>query len=193
MIGDSNRKLRLDGYPVLKDYVHKGEGLSLSQGNLDVGELLRYGGITTAQRYIVNSIFTIYFSQASVAPIHAEILASEMTRWIVVNHKSNNCKVPIGTVLTNQEVANLDSCNYELEPTILSTKDTPLYGNDFLSGLSFQNFKQVFSSAVLFSKTDELNSAFSRLLMGLAPKSGTQYSSFLSERINILNNEDTLI
>lgn len=192
-IGDNDKELKIEGDPVLKEYVKKGEGLSLTQGSLDVGELLQYGGIDAAQRYIVNSIFTIYFNQASVAPIHAEILASEMTRWIVVDHKSNSCQIPIGTILTNQERAKLNQSLYEFKPTILSTQKSPLYGNDFLSGLSFQNFKMVFSSALLFGKEDKLEAAFSRIMMGLPPKSGTYYDTYLHERINMLNTEEAII
>lgn len=182
-IENSDKLVTLKNKPLLKRYVKKGETMSLLLGNCNIKELEEYGGIMTALEHIIFSIFTIYFQQSIVNLKHIEIVASEMIKYIIVGRKSKT-GLPIGMILNSREYTNLKNNleNYEIVPKLFNSIHAPLVGENFLSGMAFSYFKDVYSLAMLMGKTDNLKNTFSRILMGLPPLMGTSQPNFLKER-----------
>ncbi|MBR1443662.1 MAG: hypothetical protein IJ583_09035, partial [Firmicutes bacterium] len=180
-IGNSEKSLAFKNKPYFKKSVEKGESLSALLGSCNISEIEEYGGIKKALEYMIFSIFTIYFSQATVNLKHIEVLTSEMVKYVVVESKGGN--IPIGTVLDCREYKAVDDKeNYTILPKLYNSLNAPLIGENFLKGMSFSYFKDVYSAALIMGKEDSLKNAFSRIMMGLAPLTGTSYPNYLRER-----------
>ncbi len=183
----NTRHIEINMKADLKKYVVVGEGLCKSQGNLNIEDIYKYAGIQKAQEYIVFTIFTVYFAQAEVNIKHLEVLASEMTKYVVVDHKRADLPLPIGTVLDCRELYNLeDKESYIIIPRLYSCTYAPIQGNAFLSALSFQRINETLASATLLNKQDYMKKAFSCIMAGYAPESGSKYDGFLEERKELM-------
>jgi hypothetical protein len=182
-IGDSSNFVRVNPRARLKTKLSKGEGICTLQGSLNINDILRYKSLLAAQEYMIYSIYTTYFTQQAVNLKHIEILAAEMTKYIVVNKNSSEAWPYIGAVLDKREAISLDTTQYEMTPRILSSLTAPRYKQGFLSSLAFQRIAEVFSHSLIFNKEDDLSSAFSNLMVGQAPNAGTMYQGYIHDRM----------
>lgn len=188
-ICNSKQTVILKNKPYLKRTVRKGESMSLLLGNCNIKDIETCGNTQKALEYIIFSIFSIYFQQATVNLKHIEIVASEMVKYIIIG-KETSAKLPIGMILNNREFVDLNDKNkYEIVPKLYNSIQAPLVGENFLSGMAFSYFKDVYSLSMLMEKTDTLKNAFSRILMGLTPLSGTSVPSYLEERKQLFQTE----
>ena len=182
-IGGSSKFVKVNPRARLKTKVTKGEGICKLQGSLNIDDILRYKGLKAAQEYIIYSIYTTYFTQQAVNLKHIEILASEMTKYIVVNKSAQENWPYIGAVLDRREALALDVSKYELVPKIFSSVEAPRYKQSFLSSLAYRDMAQVFSHAQIFSKVDNLTSAFSNIMVGQPPNAGTSFPRYIADRV----------
>lgn len=186
-IGDSDKTVILSSRPLLKRFVKKGEPMSLLLGNCNMMELEKYGGIYSALEYIIFSIFTIYFQQATVNLKHIEVVAAKMVKHIILG-KQMEGGMPIGMILNHRELIQIgeEREKYEIIPKLFNVVQSPLSGENFLSGMAFSYFKDTYSLAMLMGKTDDLTTVFSWILMGLAPLSGTSIPGYIEDRKRLL-------
>lgn len=182
-IGNSPESVKVNPRARLKKVAVKGEGICELQGSLNINDILLYKGVTAAQEYMAYSIYTTYFTQQAVNLKHIEILVAEMTKYIVVNKSTAEAWPYIGAVLSKRETLSLDSGKYELTPQIFSSVTAPRYKQGFLSSLAYRDTSQVLSHALIFGKVDDLTSAFSNLMVGQPPRSGTRFPNYMADRL----------
>lgn len=200
-IAGSDREVSFKGKIDVREYCYKGEGLSEVQGNLDIKTIVKEAGILAAQMHVVMSIFNIYFSEVNVSPIHCEVLASESTKYVVTftdgkAYLPSGETLEVGMVLNQFERTHLkgSELNTKLVPQYYNTGSAPLLGENFLSGLSYMEFKLNMESALCFEKTDSMESAFSNIMMGLSPKVGTRFNpTYIQDVLFQLNTEEAQV
>jgi len=182
-IGNSQEIVKVNPRARLKSVAVKGEGICKLQGSLNINDILEYKGVKAAQEYMAYSIYTTYFTQQAVNLKHIEILVAEMTKYIVVNKSTPEAWPYIGAVLSKREALTLDKTKYELTPKIFSSVVAPKFKQGFLSSLAYRDIAQVFSHALVFGKVDDLTSAFSNLMVGQPPCSGTRFPNYMADRL----------
>ncbi len=168
------------------DRVTKGQ--QLSEGPLDIREILSYRGLEQAQRYIVNEVQKIYVPEgASINDKYVEIVVRQMFSRVVVKDGGD-------TDFTNDEVvdkqrflrANRDVRRSKKKPAkavvrILGITRVALTSDSFLSAASFQETSRVLVNASVEGKLDPLRGLKENVIIGKLVPVGTGFRGIPEE------------
>lgn len=178
----------------LRPYVHVGESISISSGDYSPQELLAYRGVLETQRYLTYKMATIYREAAKIVPVHFEVIVASMTQAMIVSTKDKSLRV--GQYVSMHQLYSHNKGAVEMKTgdglcvlgdtvykkTIVSIKSVPLISPNALSGLAFENVCNALSRSIILGLEDDLEAPITRMMVGLAPKLGTYYDTFMKER-----------
>jgi len=162
------------------DLVVKGD--SLTNGDLDLKQLYRLKGRDETQRYIIDAIQSIYFSQGQkLDNRHIELIVKQMFSRLSVT-KSGDTELSVGQ---RMEKSNLDAVNdkikkkggqpAETEELLLGISKVSLSTSSFLSAASFQETSRVLINAAVEGRIDGLRGLKENVIIGRLIPAGTGF------------------
>ena len=148
-------------------------GQQLTEGHLDLREILETRGIEAVQRYLIDEVQKVYQSQGiKINDKHIEVIIRKM-------FDKARIKTAGDTNLLPQEIVSMKAFQQEnsrvlaeggevatAEMIILGITRSALYTDSFLSAASFQETTNVLTEAAILGKTDELLGLKENVIIG---------------------------
>jgi DNA-directed RNA polymerase subunit beta' len=163
---------------VVKDLVKKGD--QLCNGNLDLKELFEFKGSEVVEKYIVNEIQKIYFSEG--APInnkHIEVVVRQMFARVQIKDSGDSEFVP-GDIIeksffldVNRELKKAKKIPAKAAQKLMGITKVALSTKSFLSAASFQETARVLINAACEGKVDKLHGLKENVIIGRLIPVGT--------------------
>ncbi|MBI2622009.1 DNA-directed RNA polymerase subunit beta', partial [Candidatus Microgenomates bacterium] len=148
-------------------------GQQLSEGQLDVKEVLSIRGLTEAQKYIINEVQAVYESQGiPINDKHFEIIVRKMSDKVQLDTTGDTTFLPgelVDKVRFEKENANVLAEGGEPSTAhriILGITRASLYTDSWLSAASFQETTQILTDAAIFGKEDYLLGLKENVIIG---------------------------
>ncbi|MDI6734196.1 MAG: DNA-directed RNA polymerase subunit beta' [Patescibacteria group bacterium] len=177
------------------DKVHKGD--QLSEGPLDLRELLAYRGEEAVEHYIINEVQKIYVAEgASINDKHIEIIVRQMlSRLLIV--ESGDTHFMVGDVIEKSEFlkANKEMKKSKKQPAkavlkVLGITRVALDSPSFLSAASFQETSRVLVSASVEGKVDNLLGLKENVIIGKIIPAGIGLRGIPEEALKKMKEEN---
>lgn len=155
-------------------------GTALAEGDLDPKEVLKIGGLSMVQRYLITEVQKVYESQGiGINDKHFEVTIRKMSDKIIVESVGDTALIP-GDFVTK---ARFEEMNAEVlseggEPAtgrqvILGITKSALFSDSWLSAASFQETTKVLTEAALEGRVDKLLGLKENVIIGrLIPVAG---------------------
>jgi len=176
-IGEKALKFPKSILPV-KDYVNKGDVLSVNPGDFNIREMVEYGGVSKAQRATIYQMFNLFIDETYINLKHFEVLLSAMTVYKCL-HSTDNVYQP-GNYYTQHYVNNTPHENVTLSATIKGIQDIPSIIGP-LTGILLEDQRDILNKATLMRSHDDLHDPYAQIALGMAPRLGSYYSEFRKE------------
>ncbi|MEW6617098.1 MAG: DNA-directed RNA polymerase subunit beta' [Patescibacteria group bacterium] len=178
--------LNINLFVKVGDRVTKGQ--QLSEGPLDIREILSYRGLEEAQRYIVNEVQKIYVPEgASINDKYVEIIVRQMFSRVIVKD-SGDTDFTVDEVVdkqrflrVNREVKHAKKKPAKAIVRILGITRVALTSDSFLSAASFQETSRVLVNASVEGKTDKLRGLKENVIIGKLVPVGTGFRGIPEE------------
>ncbi len=159
-------------------------GERLTNGSLNLHELMRLQGIEATQRYIMNEILKIFVSQGqNIADKHLEIIVRQMFSRVQIED-SGDSEFVTGDIVSKQAVVedNEKLAAKKKKPAdfvqlLLGITKASLSTDSFLSAASFQDTTRVLIGAATSGKLDKLYGLKENVILGRPIPVGTGYMS----------------
>lgn len=157
-------------------------GTALAQGYLDPKEVLKIGGISRAQNYLITEVQRVYESQGiGINDKHFEVIARKMSDKIVVETVGDTALIP-GDFVTrarfeeiNAEVLSEGGVPATGRQVVLGITKAALFSDSWLSAASFQETTKVLTEAALEGREDKLIGLKENVIIGrLIPVEGKE-------------------
>lgn len=157
------------------DIVTKGQ--ALTEGHLDLQQLLTLTGRKGVERYIVNEVQSIYSSQGqTIHNKHIEIIIRQMLSKVQVVAAGNSEYISGQTIeQTDFRAADKAGHTVEADQQLLGITRISLRTKSFLSAASFQETTSVLIDAAVQGKRDELRGLKENVIIGKLIPAGTGY------------------
>ncbi len=150
-----------------------GQGTQLCSGSLDVREIMSVKGIEAAQKYLINSIQSVYESQGiTIHDKHLEVIVKEMSGKIKIEDPGDT-NFLFGQIIT---MAVFNAANKEIESkkgklavgkrVLLGLIQSALSTGSWLSAASFQQTTSVLTEASLIAEVDNLIGLKENVIIG---------------------------
>jgi len=166
-------------------WVKKGDtitkGMQLTEGHLDLGELLKASGTREVAHYIISEVQKIYIGEgASIADKHIEVIVRKMFSRVRVKEAGDTALIS-GDII---EKASFQRANRELDKgqkaatagqVLLGITRIALTTDSFLSAASFQETTRVLINAAMQGKEDRLRGLKENVIIGKLIPAGTGY------------------
>ncbi|MFH1161803.1 MAG: DNA-directed RNA polymerase subunit beta' [Candidatus Jorgensenbacteria bacterium] len=173
------------------DKVKKGD--MLSEGSLDLRELLVYRGLQALQHYIINEIQRIYISQgAGINDKHIEVIVRQMLSRVVVREAGDTEFMP-GDVVNrwefvrvNREMRRLKKQGAKAVLKVMGITRVALDSSSFLSAASFQETSRVLVGAAVEGRVDPLRGLKENVIIGKLIPAGTGFRGIPPEAIEAM-------
>jgi DNA-directed RNA polymerase subunit beta' len=155
-------------------------GDALTEGPLDIRELLAFRGLEEAEHYIINEVQRIYVPEgASINDKHIEIIVRQMLSRVIVKEQGDGEAMPGDLVEKNKFIA----INRVIKKKkgviakgilkVLGITRVALNSTSFLSAASFQETSRVLVNASVEGKIDPLNGLKENVIIGKLIPAGT--------------------
>ena len=176
----SNKSILIPSSVALKETVVKGQGITLTHGDYDVHEVLEYNDITTAQKYLMFKLYSLFKNEFNIKIAHFECLVASMTRYMIVS--TNRKDLMIGQYATSSELyaGRVDGTRYI--PRIIGVKELPRASHSALDGMIMERQVEGLSRACLLNMTDSLQKPINNIVLGLPGKYGSAIPGFVESR-----------
>jgi DNA-directed RNA polymerase subunit beta' len=160
------------------DYVEA--GARLTNGSINLHDLMRLRGIEETQRYIMNEVLYIFASQGqTIADKHLEVIVRQMFSRVQVEDAGDSVFIT-GDVVSKRSVdeANTMLVKDKKRPArysqlLLGITKASLSTESFLSAASFQDTTRVLISAATSGRTDQLYGLKENVILGRLIPVGT--------------------
>ena len=159
------------------------KGSPLTEGPLDLRELLAFRGLSAVEHYIINEVQKIYVPQgSSINDKHIEIIVRQMLSRIVVMDRGDSDFMPGDVVEKGQFIMSNRSINAKKGLIskgllkVLGITRVALSSQSFLSAASFQETSRVLVSAAVEGKIDPLKGLKENVIIGKLIPAGTGLS-----------------
>lgn len=136
------------------------QGQVISTGVIQPKELLRLKGLRATQDYLVNEIMKNYHDQGiKLKRVIVESAVRAMTNLTRVHDPGEDPDYAPGdyTSVSMVEHKNRSGANISHEPVLKGIKSLPLYGEDWLSQLNFENLKDTILDAAAKGRTEDIH------------------------------------
>ncbi|MBI5221081.1 MAG: DNA-directed RNA polymerase subunit beta' [Candidatus Liptonbacteria bacterium] len=158
-------------------YVEQGSevlrGQQLSEGNLDLRELLRFRGVDAVIHYVTNEVQKIYLSEgAAIHNKHLEVIVKQMFSRVKIK-EPGDADFVIGEIIPksrflelNRELKRQGRKPARAEQMLLGITRISLSTDSFLSAASFQDTARVLVKAAIESRVDPLRGLKENVIIG---------------------------
>ena len=155
-------------------------GQQLTEGSINLRQLLKATNIETVQQYIIREIQKVY-TKEGVEPNdkHIEIIVRQMTKRLVVQLEGDTKLLPGSLISSNHYAdANREALLSGKKPAvatpiILGITKAALRSDSFLSAASFQETTKVLTDAAIAGATDYLKGLKETVIIGGLIPAGT--------------------
>ena len=153
----------------------------ISEGTVNIKELLRVSSVDKVQKYILKEIQKSYRTAAAVeiSDKHVEIIVKQMLQKVVVIDSGETDLLP-GTLISKPELYRVfkDCCEKGLripavKPVVLGITRASLKSDSFLAAASFQETTRVLTEAAIRGKVDNLEGLKENIIIGGLIPAGT--------------------
>ena len=160
------------------DHVEPGD--RLSEGSLNLQDLMHYKGIEETERYILNDILAIYAAQGhEISAKHLEIIIRQMFSRVMIEEPGDT-EFVTGDIVSKAAVAAenkkmLDEGKTPADFTqlLLGISKVSIYSDSFLSAASFQDTTRVLISSAISGRVDHLKGLKENVIIGRKIPVGT--------------------
>ncbi len=170
-------------------YVKEGDvvkkGTQLSEGPLDIREVLAYRGLEAAERYIIEGVQKVYVPQgASINDKYIEIIVRQMFSKVVVKDTGDTDFIVDEVIdrqrfmAVNREMRRLKKKPAKAVIRIMGITRVALNSDSFLAAASFQETSRVLVNASIQRKRDSLNGLKENVIIGKLIPAGTGVLGF---------------
>ncbi len=165
---------------VVKDGDRVVAGQRLTNGSINLHELMRLQGVEATQRYIMNEILRIFASQGqNIADKHLEIIVRQMFSRVQVEDAGDSgfvtgdvvSKLAVGQA--NEELLAKGKEPVKFTQLLLGITKASLSTDSFLSAASFQDTTRVLIGAATSGKVDHLFGLKENVILGRRIPVGT--------------------
>ena len=161
------------------DLVAKGQ--PLTEGNLNLGQILALKGIEACQDYIIKDVQEIYSSQGqNVNEKHIEIIVRQMFSKVRLT-ESGDSDLLLGDIVDKSRLATANAKipphgrPAEAEQLLMGITKSSLNTESFLAAASFQETTRVLIEAAISAKTDYLRGLKENVIIGKLIPAGTGF------------------
>ena len=153
----------------------------ISEGAVNIKELLRVSSVDKVEKYILKEIQKSYRTAAAVeiSDKHVEIIVKQMLQKVVVIDSGETELLP-GTLISKPELYRVfkDCCEKGLripavKPVVLGITRASLKSDSFLAAASFQETTRVLTEAAIRGKVDNLEGLKENIIIGGLIPAGT--------------------
>ena len=175
-------RYEIPGYKQLtvKDGDEVVSGQRLSNGSINLHELMRLAGVEATQRYIMNDILKIFAAQGqNIADKHLEIIVHQMFSRVMIEDAGDSEYVTGDVVskqsvlIANEALAKAKKSLIQHEQLLLGITKSSLSTESFLSAASFQDTTRVLIAAATSGKVDHLYGLKENVILGRRIPVGT--------------------
>jgi len=163
--------------PLVKVLINSGDkvtlGQQLTEGHLDLREILETRGVEAVEHYIIDEILRVYQSQGiKISEKHIEVIVRKMFDKVRIKSAGDTNLLPqeiISKSAFHKENARIIAEGGEpatAEMIILGITRSALYTDSFLSAASFQETTNVLTEAAILGKIDELAGLKENVIIG---------------------------
>ena len=168
----------------VKDGDHVEPGDRLSEGSLNLQDLMKYKGIEETERYILNDILAIYAAQGhEISAKHLEIIIRQMFSRVMIDEPGDT-EFVTGDVVSRAAVteANAKVVAEGKEPAsftriLRGISKVSIDSDSFLSAASFQDTTRVLISSAISGRVDHLKGLKENVIIGRKIPVGTGVES----------------
>ncbi len=160
------------------DIVEPGD--RLTNGSINLHDLMRLKGVEATQRYIMNEILRIFASQGqNIADKHLEIIVKQMFSRVQIEDAGDSEFVTgdivskLAVVETNEALAKAKKKSAVFNQLLLGITKASLSTDSFLSAASFQDTTRVLIAAATSGKVDSLFGLKENVILGRRIPVGT--------------------
>ncbi|MGC8867485.1 MAG: DNA-directed RNA polymerase subunit beta', partial [Elusimicrobiales bacterium] len=164
------------------DRVNVGE--ALTDGPIDIYDLLEVKGIDEVQIYLVNAIQEVYRSQGvNINDKYIEIIVRQMMSNVRITNPGASSFISgeiVSKAVLREENKRLKDKGLEeasYEPVLLGISKASLSSDSFISAASFQETTRVLTEAAVLSKVDRLKGLKENVIIGHLVPCGTGFAT----------------
>ncbi|HSX44759.1 MAG TPA: DNA-directed RNA polymerase subunit beta' [Candidatus Saccharimonadales bacterium] len=157
-------------------------GQKLTNGSINLHELMRLQGVEATQRYIMNEILGIFASQGqNIADKHLEIIVRQMFSRVQIEESGDSEFVTgdivskLAVVEANEKLTADGKQPAKFTQLLLGITKASLSTDSFLSAASFQDTTRVLIAAATSGKVDHLFGLKENVILGRRIPVGTGY------------------
>jgi len=155
-------------------------GQRLTNGSINLHELMRLQGIEATQRYIMNEILYIFASQGqTIADKHLEVIVRQMFSRVQIEESGDSDFITgdiaskLAVVEANEQLAGAGKQLVKFNQLLLGITKASLSTDSFLSAASFQDTTRVLIAAATSGKIDKLYGLKENVILGRRIPVGT--------------------
>jgi DNA-directed RNA polymerase subunit beta' len=159
-------------------------GQRLTNGSINLHELMRLQGVESTQRYIMNEILGIFAGQGqNIADKHLEIIVRQMFSRVQVEEAADTEFVTgdvvskLAVVEANDQLVSEGKEPAKVTQLLLGITKASLSTDSFLSAASFQDTTRVLIAAATSGKIDRLYGLKENVILGRKIPVGTGYGA----------------
>lgn len=177
-------RYEIPGYKVLtvRDGDAIVQGQRLTNGSINLHELMRLQGVEATQRYIMNEILRIFAGQGqNIADKHLEIIVRQMFSRVQIDDSGDSEFVTgdvvskLAVVEANERLVGEGKQPARFTQLLLGITKASLSTDSFLSAASFQDTTRVLIAAATSGKVDSLYGLKENVILGRRIPVGTGY------------------
>jgi len=165
-------------------------GDRLSEGSLNLQDLMKYKGIEATERYIMNDILAIYAAQGQeIADKHLEIIIRQMFSRVIIEEPGDSIFIT-GDILSKSAVTEENKALQaqgktpaEYTQLLLGISKVAIYSDSFLSAASFQDTTRVLINSAISGRVDHLRGLKENVIIGRKIPVGTGVNPLTEEDI----------
>ncbi len=173
-IVNSKQKIRIKNDDVLKC------GDKITEGSIDLQELLLIAGVNAVREYMIREVQIIYRLQGiNISDKYIEVIIRQLTSKLKIVNPGDS-KYFIGSPININTLKNQNTMllNKNKKPIfavyqIFGLEDVPGKSDSFLSAASFQDTKKILTSAAVKGQVDELIGIKENVILGHLVPIGT--------------------
>lgn len=158
-------------------------GQRLTNGSINLQELMRLQGVEATQRYIMNEVLRIFAGQGqNVADKHLEIIVRQMFSRVQIEEAGDSEFVTgdvvskLAVVEANDQLTQDGKVPAKYNQLLLGITKASLSTDSFLSAASFQDTTRVLISAATSGRVDRLYGLKENVILGRKIPVGTGYA-----------------
>jgi DNA-directed RNA polymerase subunit beta' len=184
--GQASARYEVPGYKqmTVKDGDKVVAGQRLTNGSINLQDLMRLQGVEATQRYIMNEILRIFAGQGqNIADKHLEIIVHQMFSRVQIEDQGDSDFVT-GDIVSKLAVSRANEALLAAGKTpvvanqlLLGITKASLATDSFLSAASFQDTTRVLIAAATSGKVDNLYGLKENVILGRKIPVGTGYGA----------------